>query len=76
MKIKYVKTVSESDKEIDQKIEACPFCASSDFNLHSEIGNSKVFCRACETYGPIAMNMERAIHQWNDRGGKLEWIKK
>lgn len=51
------------------ELRKCPFCGGEDVQLHLGMFSVSIWCRSCDTYGPINMkdSEEEATEAWNAR---------
>lgn len=45
----------------------CPFCGSEDLCIRKIISSYAVYCKSCNSYGPINDDLLLSIRLWNKR---------
>ncbi|WP_128970744.1 Lar family restriction alleviation protein [Bradyrhizobium tropiciagri] len=48
-------------------LRPCPFCASSDLWISSDLETKFVACKKCAAFGPTAPTVTLATERWNKR---------
>ncbi len=48
-------------------LQPCPFCASSDLWISTDLETKFVACKHCAAFGPTAPTVTLATERWNKR---------